>query len=251
MSSPDLRVNEAALTWTPAEVTVPDVPDVKASGDPMSVMVSHVMPTIASDVIAQVAATRAREQQFAANLEAARTRYQNTDAGAQQQIQAAGAATGVAGTTAGGGGGANPAAVAAGGEGSQLAQLMGLPMQVAQQAMQVPTQVAGAVGQLPQGVVQGAEGMVQQVGRLSGAGATDAEKPGESGSAPGGSAEQGHDSDKDDKGRAERPERDRDAAEEGATGGGAERAPTTVHSDRPSDGGAGRTQAVQSPEIAL
>lgn len=39
---------------------MPDVPEVKASGDPMSVMVSHVMPTIASDVIAQVAATRAR-----------------------------------------------------------------------------------------------------------------------------------------------------------------------------------------------
>ena len=50
MVDQQLRLNEAALNWDPAEVTVPPVPAVPPGGDPMSVMLSAIAPQVAAAV---------------------------------------------------------------------------------------------------------------------------------------------------------------------------------------------------------
>jgi hypothetical protein len=85
-----LRLNEEALNWEPAEVTVPSVPAIPPGADPMSVMLAAIAPEIATAVTEGVAEALAREERFSANVTGARTSYQNTDGAAHQQIQGAG-----------------------------------------------------------------------------------------------------------------------------------------------------------------
>lgn len=74
---------------------------------------------------------------------------------------AAGAAT--AGVATAGSAPAPGAAAKAGG----LSQMMGTPLQMAQQAGQIPAQLASTAGQGPQGVMQAAQGAVQQVTQMA------------------------------------------------------------------------------------
>lgn len=72
-----------------------------------------------------------------------------------------------------GAGVAGAAASAAGvpgaaGQAGGLSQMMGTPMQMAQQAGQIPQQLAQMAGSAPQGVMQGAQGAVQQVTQMAG-----------------------------------------------------------------------------------
>jgi hypothetical protein len=164
MVDQQLRLTEEALNWDPAEVTVPPVPVIPPGGDPMSVMLSAIAPQIATAVTQGVAEALAREERFAANVAGARTSYQNTDGGAKQSIQGAGELT-EAGSVAGGvgsTGGATPA-----GQAGQLGQMMGMPMQMAQQAAQIPMQLAGMAAAIPQGIMQGVQSAMQQVGQLA------------------------------------------------------------------------------------
>lgn len=163
---PPLRVDTPRLTWDPADVTVPAVPTIPAGGDPMSQMISAIMPELAARLTAAVAATRAREEQFAANLAAARDAYQSADQAGEQEIRA------VADTQL------TPADIhvspaklspanseALRSMGGQSGQLIGTAMQTAGQAAQAPMQLAGAAAAGAQGILQG---VVQQLGLPSG-----------------------------------------------------------------------------------
>jgi hypothetical protein len=164
MGEPDLSVNVEELNWDPAAVTVPGVPEVPPGSDPMSVMVAAIMPGIATAVTEAVAATLAREERFDTNLSAAGGAYQNTDGAAQQQIQTAGASIDPA-SAAAGAGSAQSAGTAAS-QAGQLGQMMGM----AGQAAQIPMQMMGMAAAIPQGIMQGVQSAMQQVGQLSGMG---------------------------------------------------------------------------------
>jgi len=164
-----LRLTEEALHWDPAEVTVPSVPAITPGADPMSVMLAAIAPEIATAVTKGVAEALAREERFSANVTGARTSYRTTDGAAQQQIQGAGELTEPGGVAAGAG--STNAAASPAGQAGQLGQMMGMPMQMAQQAAQIPMQLAGMAASIPQGIMQGVQSAMQQVGQMaSGAG---------------------------------------------------------------------------------
>lgn len=160
---PPLRVDTPALTWEPAVVTVPPTPVIPPGGDPMSAMISALMPELAAPLTAAVAATQAREQRFAADLTGVRAAYESTDQAGGEEIRTVSdtqlAPAGAAGASPVGGGSG------AGGAGGQFGQIMGTAMQVGSQAVQAPMQAMGAVASAPQGLMQGA---MQQFGQLSG-----------------------------------------------------------------------------------
>jgi hypothetical protein len=165
MVDQNLRLTEEALNWDPAEVTVPSVPAIPPGADPMSVMLAAIAPEIATAVTKGVAEALAREERFSANVNGARTSYQTTDGAAQQQIQGAGE------LAEPGGAGSTNAAASPAGQAGQLGQMMGMPMQMAQQAAQIPMQLAGMAASIPQGIMQGVQSAMQQVGQMaSGAG---------------------------------------------------------------------------------
>ncbi|EHI14083.1 PE domain-containing protein [Mycolicibacterium thermoresistibile] len=89
MAIPELKVNESALHWDPAEVMVPSVPAIPAGEDPMSQVVAEALPGVAAKVTEMVAATRAQEAEFAANVAAAKQAYQRTDDTADQELKSA------------------------------------------------------------------------------------------------------------------------------------------------------------------
>jgi hypothetical protein len=162
MGSPHLWVRESGLNWDPADVTVPPLPAIAPGSDPMSAMVSAIMPGLSAIVAEGVAEARAREERFASNVTGARNAYQNVDGAEQQRIQTAAEHPAVGGAAA-----ATPPESAAG-QSSQFGQLMGTAMQMASQAAQIPMQVAGMAAAIPQGIMQGAQSAMQQVGQLSG-----------------------------------------------------------------------------------
>ncbi|GJF14606.1 hypothetical protein NGTWS1803_27830 [Mycolicibacterium cyprinidarum] len=154
-----LRVDTPSLQWDPAEVTVPPVPVIPPGGDPMSAMISAVMPELAAPLTAAVAATHAREERFAANLAGARSAYQSTDQAGEQEIRTV-ADTQLAPATT--------SAASTGSVGGQSGQFMSTAMQMASQAVQAPMQLMGLAASGPQSVMQGAQGAMQQMGQLSG-----------------------------------------------------------------------------------
>lgn len=246
MGSPEMRVNEASLTWEPAEVVVPPVPGTEdvvdgAASDPMSLMVQAILPSIADDVVAKVAATRAREQRFAENISAARTAYSSTDGAAQGDISGAGRSVSDAGSASRTS--SSAAGVGAGSPGDgmgQFGQLLSMAMQMGQQAVQVPMQMAGMAGQSAQPISQGVQGIVQQAsqaeGKSDGTGErADEGQPG-GGDAPSGESELAPAEDKrvageEDKGEAEKHDKEKSnekaPGDRGAGATGGSRAPVT------------------------
>ncbi len=151
MTGPHVRVREDALSWDPADVEVPPLPEVSPGDDPMSALIAAIMPELSAIIAEQVAATREREERFAGNVTGARSAYQNTDGAGQQLIRSAAESPGI-----------SPAAVPAGappaqpGQFGQFGQLMSTAMQMASQAAQLPMQIAGMAAAVPQGIMQGA-----------------------------------------------------------------------------------------------
>ena len=154
---PPLRVDAPALTWDPTVVTVPPVPAIPAGSDPMSQLISAVMPELAGRLTADVAATHAREEQFAANLARARSAYQSTDEAGAQEIRTVAEAQMAPVSTA-----------APGSPGGQSGQFLSTSMQAAAQAAQTPAQLMGTAAAAGQGFMQGAQRALQQAGQLSG-----------------------------------------------------------------------------------
>ena len=80
----------------------------------------------------------------------------------------AGAGSGLGSGAGVAGAAASAAGVPGAGQAGGLSQMMGAPMQMAQQAGQIPQQLAQMAGSAPQGVMQGAQGAVQQVTQMAG-----------------------------------------------------------------------------------
>lgn len=158
-----LRLTEEALNWDPAEVRVPSVPAIPPGADPMSVMLAAIAPEIATAVTKGVAEALAREERFSVNVNGARISYQTTDGAAQQQLQGAGELAEPGSVAAG----STNAAASPAGQAGQLGQMMGMPMQMAQQAAQIPMQLAGMAASIPQGIMQGVQSAMQQVGQMA------------------------------------------------------------------------------------
>ncbi|MEW2479406.1 hypothetical protein AB0876_07405 [Mycobacterium sp. NPDC049093] len=264
MGYPGIRVDETKLAWDPAEVTVPAAPPVTAGSDPLSVLVAAVVPDYESDVKQQVAATRAREERFAANLQAARGSYHATDGAGGDQISSAGSKLSDPADAFGAGSpGSTPAAASSAGDGggSLLSQLMGVAMQVGQQAVQVPMQAAGAAGQMVQPVMQGVQGIVQQAsqgpekpgegakGDAAANGAQGAGQPGSAGDKP-----EGKDMDDEDKSSDDRSPEDKNKDAAGADAGRGPQAPVgapQTESSIPGEAPRHRRMTETSPEVAL
>jgi hypothetical protein len=226
MVDQNLRLDEVALTWDPAEVTVPPVPSVPPGGDPMSVMLSAIAPQVAEAVTKGVAEALAREEQFASTVHGARTAYQNTDLAAGQQIQGAGELGEPASAAAGVG--SSQSAGSGAGEAGQLGQMMGMPMQMAQQAAQIPMQLAGMAASIPQGIMQGVQSAMQQVGQMAGGTGEKADPEAVQGDGA-------QDEAKHAESANETPEQKSATSPEGAAGpGNAERAPATGPQPTPS-----------------
>ncbi|MGV0837159.1 hypothetical protein [Mycolicibacterium thermoresistibile] len=172
MAIPDLKVNENALNWDAAEVTVPPVPPVSGGDDLMSQVIAYAMPDVGATVTEMVEETRAREVEFAAKVEAAKRAYQRTDDSAEEDLKgaeeavASSSATGDSATTSSGGLVAGSTSQAGG-----LGQLLGMPMQLGSTA-----------ASSPQGFMQDVQSAARQAGQLpgmvgegiTGAGSTDA-----------------------------------------------------------------------------
>lgn len=151
---PELRVEENALFWNPAVVSVPSPPALAPGDDPMSVMIAAIMPNIADDVIEKVASTRVREQRFADNLHAARYSYRRCDDDGRENIQAASEPLVTNGTVA-------PMPTSAGtrsadGGIGHFGQLMSITMQL-----------AGAAGSVPAALTQGHQTIADQGSQLA------------------------------------------------------------------------------------
>lgn len=154
MAVPNLQIHdEGALRWDPTEVTVPSVPAIAPSDDPMSLMIAAVMPEIPTEVSEKVAATRAREGEFAAKLNAARRAYRSADDTGQQDIEAANEAIAPSGA---GLGAPNAGPSGPAGQFGQPGELLGMPMQM-----------AGGVLAAPQAAIQGVQGAADQVSQLA------------------------------------------------------------------------------------
>lgn len=268
MSYPGLRVDTEKLGWDPAEVTVPGVPKVEAGPDPISVLVAAVMPNIAGDVTTHVADTRAREERFAGNLQAAQNAYRGADGSGQDQINGAAGNLPDPADAFGAGSPARAPAAAPGGDSgaSQLSQMMGMAMQVGQQAVQVPMQAVGMAGQMVQPVVQGVQGIVQQATQASekpgeasnGEHTTDGFQSGGAGALRESSAEKPEDKDKkDDQKSRDNKTSDKDKPDDTETGAGAGHGPQApvgapeVEQPDPGQGPRHQRMTETSPEVAL
>lgn len=254
MGGPELRVDENALNWDPAEVTVPTVPAVGPGGDPMSAMIAAVMPQVSVDVTVGVAETRARDERFSGNVAAARSAYQNTDAAEEQRLQSAGAQTDSAGAA---GAGSAPAGSAAG-QAGQLGQMMGMPMQMAAQAAQIPMQLAGMAAAIPQGIMQGVQSAMQQVGQLSGKTGAGDEKSAQNTDVANMATEPRPEQADEEPDQTKAESDDYARREDGAAPGGGASVQRAPESERPTEQQEGApvprpapTRPAESPEIAL
>lgn len=118
----------------------------------MSLMISAYLPELATPLINAVADTRTREERFAANLAAARSSYQSTDDAGEHEIQAASSQQ----LTPTG-----PAMTGSADTAPSTSQLMGATTQMGSQVAQAPMQLIGLAASAPQGILQ-------QMGQLSG-----------------------------------------------------------------------------------
>ena len=84
MVDPYLRLNEGALNWDPAEVTVPPVPAIPPGADPMSVDARRNYAQIAEAVTKGVAEALARRGAVLRQRDRSQKSYQTTDGAARQ-----------------------------------------------------------------------------------------------------------------------------------------------------------------------
>jgi hypothetical protein len=218
------------------------LPFTATGADALSTILNARTQAIEAPFIAGMPLTKADALRTAQNIIAAAAKYEGVDQQLADQVLKAlaeleGAEAAGAGGAAGTGGGAAGMAgetSAAGASGAaqqagQLGQMMGMPMQMAQQAAQIPMQLAGMAASIPQGIMQGVQSAMQQAGQMAdGAGEkTDPEQLGEE------STEQAEHA------RSAEANQEQKAPSDGAAGPrAAERAPATEpqptpHSDAP------------------
>ena len=129
MSSP-LRKPEG-LSWNPAAVELPQVPLLPPGEDAMSATIAGVLPTLATPLVADVAALSAKEGMFSGKLVAAQAAYQNADDSGQQSL---GQLVGMLGQVGQLGQAAGASAQSLGGQSGMFGSLMQPVMQAVQGA---------------------------------------------------------------------------------------------------------------------
>lgn len=173
---------------------IPAPPEVSppVGEDALTAAISKRITEVVDPVIEALPVTKEELKQFAVNVVSAADKYDATDrqiaeeilkrlgvfgevpahggavpsgrgqgaSGVLPSVGVGSAVGGVAGVSGGAAGGA-------GGQAGGFEQMMGMPLQLAQQAAQVPMQMAGMVGQVPQQLAQGAQGAVEKVVELS------------------------------------------------------------------------------------
>ena len=216
------------------------VPFTATGADALSTILNARTQAIEAPLIAGMPVTKADALRTAQNIIQAAAKYEGVDQQLADQVlkalaelegaESAGAAGGAGGTGGGAAGAAGAAGMAgetpaagAAQQAGQLGQMMGMPMQLAQQAAQIPMQLAGMAASIPQGIMQGVQSAMQQVGQMTGGAGdkADPEQPGEQST--------------DEAKHAESAEVEQKAPSDGATGPStAERAPATESRPTPS-----------------
>ena len=193
----ELRVDTAPLASggqgllsAAGDIPLPPVPFTAAGGDALSTILNARTQAMEAPLIAGMPVTKAEALRTAQNIMQAAGMYERVDqqmadqilkalfgiegaegpgaAGAGGAGEAGGGAAGVAGAPASAAtAGATPAAGAAQ-QAGQMGQMMGMPMQMASQAAQIPMQLAGMAASIPQGIMQGVQSAMQQVGQMTG-----------------------------------------------------------------------------------
>ena len=196
----ELRVDTAPLASggqgllsAAGDIPLPLAPFTAAGGDALSTILNARTQAIEAPLIAGMPVTKAEALRTAQNIMQAAGIYERVDQQMADQIlkalfgiegvdgagaAGAGGAGGGAAGTAGAAGlagapasaasaGATPAAGAAQ-QAGQMGQMMGMPMQMASQAAQIPMQLAGMAASIPQGIMQGVQSAMQQVGQMAG-----------------------------------------------------------------------------------
>ena len=142
--------------------------------DPLSMRIIGEVPSIQAPIVFGIPLLKEDAVKTATGVKDAADRYEQTDEmlgkriEEQAQMPGGPGAPGAGGAGAGGAGAAQNAAASQGGAMGQMGQLMGMPMQMAQQAAQLPMQAMGMAASLPQAVMQGVQSAMQQVGQLGG-----------------------------------------------------------------------------------
>lgn len=175
------RLAGAGQRFLAAANSIPDAPApyVPEGTDALSAAIAAQAPKVMAPVAAGLPDLKASTTKFAQNVINAARAYQAANQQHAQDIGRSGAGIpqpGSGGSGTGGaagpgasGGSAATSATSAGqmGDLSQFGQLMQMPMQMASQAAQMPMQMAGMMGVLPQSLIQGLQGPLQQLSQIS------------------------------------------------------------------------------------
>src|SRR6478752_2231168 len=193
----ELRVDTAPLASggqgllsAAGDIPLPPVPFTAAGGDALSTILNARTQAIEAPLIAGMPVTKAEALRTAQNIMQAAGIYERVDQQMADQILKAligidGTDSAGAGGSGGGGGGGGGVAGAAGApanaataavtpaagaaqQAGQMGQMMGMPMQMASQAAQIPMQLVGMAASIPQGLMQGVQSAMQQVGQMAG-----------------------------------------------------------------------------------
>ncbi|KUI33729.1 hypothetical protein AU197_20740 [Mycobacterium sp. IS-1590] len=150
MSSP-LRKPDG-ISWNAAAVKLPEIPMIPAGQDAMSATISGVLPTLAAQLTANVAALSAKENTFSGKVGAAQAAYENSDDAGSQSVGQIVGMLGQVGQQAGQMGQmAGAPAQALGGQTGMFGSLMQQAMQGAQSPGGPSATGAGGGGAAPNG----------------------------------------------------------------------------------------------------
>lgn len=133
MSGSPLKKPEG-ISWNAASIELPEIPMLPPGPDAMSATISAVLPTLAAQLTANVAALQAKEHTYSGKLGAAQAAYTNSDDSGSQSVGQVVGMLGKLGEQAG-----------------QMGQVAGAPAQAAQGG-------SGMFGSLIEQVMKAAQG---------------------------------------------------------------------------------------------
>ncbi|HEX9831854.1 MAG TPA: hypothetical protein VGA66_02000, partial [Mycobacterium sp.] len=128
------------ISWNAASIELPEIPMLPAGPDAMSATISAVLPTLAAQLTANVAALQAKEHTYSGKLGAAQVAYTNSDDAGSQSVGQVVGMLGKLGEQAG-----------------QMGQMAGAPSQAAQGG-------SGIFGSLMEQAMKSAQGGGQSSG---------------------------------------------------------------------------------------
>jgi hypothetical protein len=134
----------AGISWNAASIELPEIPMLPPGPDAMSATISAVLPTLAAQLTANVAALQAKEHTYSGKLGAAQAAYTNSDDSGSQSV---GQVVGMLGKL-----------------GEQAGQMAGAPSQAAQGG-------SGMFGSLIEQVMKSAQGGGGEAGQSPAGGA--------------------------------------------------------------------------------